>query len=69
MVGKEQTTARAKCGGLSTAAANAPPSVEMTILFGGGNRQEPASVEMTILFGGGVFPSGFLVSPVGFVRG
>jgi len=30
---EEQTTARAKCGGLSTAAAKAPPSVEMTIFF------------------------------------
>ena len=30
---KKQATTKAKCGGLSTAAAKAPPSVEMTILW------------------------------------
>jgi hypothetical protein len=37
MTNKERTTARAKakCGGLSTPAAKAPPSVEMTFVLGG----------------------------------
>jgi hypothetical protein len=33
--GREQTTTKAKCGGLSATAAKAPPSVEMTFLESG----------------------------------
>jgi hypothetical protein len=33
---KGKIRAKAKCGGLSTTAASAPPPVEMTISFAGG---------------------------------